>query len=791
MTELVMRLQNEIEPSTFSPVGAYDGRANLFSTRQYAFTSKRFDVPWDPPRGGDRKATQKTATVMMTWVKGIDRNIVMKLLRGDRDSVSQGSDAMMTLTMLNIFVQAAPRMQANSLYNTKSFFLSGVRSSRAINVGPFEICRGYYQTVRPTFNKLIVNIDLTVGVVIPARPLRDIFLSYIQERDLRQLSGLRPDHRHFRNLKLFAKGIKFNIELPGHQRHPSHGRKAKEIKELVLDVGDITFMKDDEEISVATHFSRMYNVKLRPGTLGVKTKRGDVFPIDVCVAVPQLYKGRNSPSVIQEAMKAMPQTPRQRLDEIKESWQHLQYSDSTFMRYAGLSVDTSPMLVKGRMLPAPNMKFDGPQGIPHKQPGVWDVMGKRFSDPATIQSWTVVCFAQVHQSIIEGFVQGLSQEMQKHGKRISKPHKIAMRNGQGDVIRALQEEGMEAQASLMLVILPESAEEIRIMVKRFGDVVQGVPTQCVKWTQKRETETKQGRGNQYHNNLILKINTRMGGTNFRPSKQLFQDIPTMVIGADVSHPSPGSSLPSISALVGSYDPSYSRYIAITRVQDPRTEMIADLAEMFDYLLERFYSRLRVVPQRILFYRDGVSEGEFKTVLDVEHAAMKGVFAKKYGAEEKWPELSLIIVGKKHHTRFFPRDRNSEDNRGNGNLRPGFVVDQDIVHPVYSDFYLQSQAGLKGTSRPTHYTVLLMPKGINLDILQEFTFYLCHCYLRSTRSVKLPAPVYCADLVSGRSKFHFNQDTASVTSGGSSFDIDFWKRIYSPLNSRMVYSMYWV
>jgi Piwi domain len=55
----------------------------------------------------------------------------------------------------------------------------------------------------------------------------------------------------------------------------------------------------------------------------------------------------------------------------------------------------------------------------------------------------------------------------------------------------------------------------------------------------------------------------------------------LVTGADVSHPAPGSLLPSVAALVASMDQHASRYVASIRVQASRVEMIEDLANMFD------------------------------------------------------------------------------------------------------------------------------------------------------------------------------------------------------------------
>ena len=57
----------------------------------------------------------------------------------------------------------------------------------------------------------------------------------------------------------------------------------------------------------------------------------------------------------------------------------------------------------------------------------------------------------------------------------------------------------------------------------------------------------------------------------------------------------------------------SRYCATVRVQRPRQEVIQDLASMVKELLIQFYKSTRYKPTRIIFYRDGVSEGQFRHV----------------------------------------------------------------------------------------------------------------------------------------------------------------------------------
>lgn len=53
------------------------------------------------------------------------------------------------------------------------------------------------------------------------------------------------------------------------------------------------------------------------------------------------------------------------------------------------------------------------------------------------------------------------------------------------------------------------------------------------------------------------------------------------------------------------------------------------------------------------------------------------------------------------------------------MHAGTVVDRGMTHPSEMDFFLLSQAGLKGTSRPTHYHVILNQNQLSPDEIQQF------------------------------------------------------------------------
>lgn len=193
---------------------------------------------------------------------------------------------------------------------------------------------------------------------------------------------------------------------------------------------------------------------------------------------------------------------------------------------------------------------------------------------------------------------------------------------------------------------------------------------------------------------------------------------------------------------------------------------------------QYRQKRNIFPKTIVLYRDGVSEGEYAQVENNEIQAIQAVLDDLERDTKHKARLIFIVVGKRHHVRFFPKDRSDADR--SGNLHPGLVIDSEVVHSTYVDFYLQSQGGLKGTSRPGHYVVLKNDAGLTVDQLQELSFALCHVYAAATRSVSIPAPVYYADRLCARADFQFRPELdyaneTATNSSGSDFNLDTWKQ----------------
>lgn len=131
----------------------------------------------------------------------------------------------------------------------------------------------------------------------------------------------------------------------------------------------------------------------------------------------------------------------------------------------------------------------------------------------------------------------------------------------------------------------------------------------------------------------------------------------MVVGIDVTHPASGNDgAPSVAAVVASCDENLSQWPADLRINESRQEMVKMLREMLMTRLELFKGKNGGrLPMNILIYRDGVGEGQYKIVLNEELPRLRHACRSVYGdeyVEGTFPRISLVVVGKRHHTRFY-------------------------------------------------------------------------------------------------------------------------------------------
>jgi eukaryotic translation initiation factor 2C len=346
----------------------------------------------------------------------------------------------------------------------------------------------------------------------------------------------------------------------------------------------------------------------------------------------------------------------------------------------------------------------------------------------------------------------------------------------------------KTRPNFVLVILPYNDVAIYNSIKTVADTKAGIHTVCVVGSK----FMKEQRQEQYFGNVSLKFNLKAGGINqtVDPSKLgIISEGKTMVVGIDVTHPSPGSkeTAPSVAGIVASIDKFLGQWPAEFAIQDERKkEMVSSLEYMFLSRLKMWQKHNNDLPENILIYRDGVSEGQYQLLLDQELPLVRKACKQLYpgtATKQGLPKISIIVCGKRHHTRLYPTQEGDADR--SSNCSPGTVVDRGVTQASSWDFFLQPHACLQGTARPGHYYVILdeifrqrpvkAPLQNASDALEDLTHNMCHLFGRATKAVSLCPPAFYADLLCTRTRCYLSDQfdpndtsaTVSVTSGVSS------------------------
>lgn len=442
---------------------------------------------------------------------------------------------------------------------------------------------------------------------------------------------------------------------------------------------------------------------------------------------------------------------------------------------AGIRVNPKLIAVDARVLAAPRVEYSKTSA--DIRDASWNMLRNQFRARGMLVQWSYVVLSAGGQKnpynrpnnnpgdLMDEF----KRELTKTGINYSNPvalrsHSIEIRD-ETDAEKVFKEASQsKSKINLLLVVLPrKTTAPIYGAIKRLGDITYGIATICVDG-QKLSGST--GRNGQYIANVAMKFNLKLGGNNHFVKF----DMPlneTMVVGIDVTHPSPSSSekAPSVAGMVASVDSNLGQWPAVLRRQDvARQEMVSALHEMLSTRLLLWRSKNKVLPKNILVYRDGVSEGQYDIVIKDELPRLRDACKELYSQSEQkegYPHITIIIVGKRHHTRFYPTNAQDAAQK-NFNNKPGTVVDRGVTEARNWDFFLQPHNAIKGTARPIHYFVIhdeifqLLPQQDAANRLEAVTHNLCYVYGRATKAVSVATPAFYADIVCERARCYLNR-----------------------------------
>ncbi|CAN1265710.1 Protein argonaute 1 [Linum perenne] len=772
---------------------AYDGRKSLYTAGPLPFQSKEFRITLtdeDDGTGGQRcvMPREREFKVVIKFAARADLHHLGQFLQGRQADAPQEA-----LQVLDIVLRELP----NSRYSPvgRSFYSPDLGRRQPLGDG-LESWRGFYQSIRPTQMGLSLNIDMSSTAFI--EPLKVIdFVTQLLNRDVSSRPLSDADRV---KIKKALRGVKVEVTHRGNMRRKYRisGLTSQATRELTFPVDERGTMK-----SVVEYFYETYGFTIQhtqwPCLQVGNQQRPNYLPMEVCKIVEgQRYSKRLNEKQITNLLKVTCQRPQERERDIIQTVQHNAYHSDPYAKEFGIKISERLASVEARILPAPLLKYHdtGREKDCLPQVGQWNMMNKKMVNGGTVNYWLCINFSrQVQDTVARGFCYELAQMCHISGMQFNpepvlppvsaRPEQVEriLKTRFHDAMMKLRPLGKELD--LLVVILPDNNGSLYGDLKRICETDLGLVSQCCL------TKHVFKMSKQYLANVSLKINVKVGGRNtvlvdaLSRRIPLVSDRPTIIFGADVTHPHPGEdSSPSIAAVVASQDwPEITKYAGLVCAQAHRQELIQDLYKswndpvrgqvsggMIKELLISFRRATGQKPERIIFYRDGVSEGQFYQVLLYELDAIRKACASLEPNYQ--PPVTFVVVQKRHHTRLFAnnhRDRNSVDR--SGNILPGTVVDSKICHPTEFDFYLCSHAGIQGTSRPAHYHVLWDENKFTADGLQSLTNNLCYTYARCTRSVSIVPPAYYAHLAAFRARFYMEPDTSdsgSMTSGTVDF-----------------------
>jgi eukaryotic translation initiation factor 2C len=739
----------------------FDGQSLAWSGQKLPHEETRYNVNLDDEAGHRaRPGRTDLHRVIVRLTAVIDFTTLNGYLSGKAD---YDKKILQAITVLDHIMRESPSSRFISI--KRSFFASA--SQRSSLGGHVEHTTGVYQSLRiahhPGGTRLVVNADVANGTFWSPGPVSRAVVAVTKLREEADIAGLlKPNNPRFFDLRRLKKLRVF----AAHRKGATDDYVIDHV--MKKDSSHVLTFKDQPDQTVAQFFKTTHNIRLQyPLWPVVQMTKKAILPLELLkIKENQRYTFKLDETQTSQMIKKAVTPPRERWNAISNGVTMLNWNADPFLRNYGMSIEDKPVVTKARLLTNPKLQFGGTGAASQADPrtsGRWDLKGKKFASipPANVFTTWGVCVVpanfQVDKPAIERFVKAFTQTYTTHGASLPP----AMQNpaiyyptnkdpgsfAQEAFTAAGNKHGKRPGILMFILMTKDSTTYGKI--KRYCECKLGIPSQCVQYAHVQKAQP------QYISNVLMKFNAKLGGyTNTAFTQQTVKGIldpSIVVIGADVSHSAPGIPGPSMAAMTVSMNVQGTRYAAAVETNGHRVEMITDenVEKHIMSLIKNGWS-LKVgqgrAPATVIYFRDGVSEGQFAQVIDQEVAAMKKAFLKMMNAS---PKFMVVIASKRHHVRFFPQSGGDK----NANPLPGTLVESGVTQPFENDFYLCAHTAIKGTARPVHYNVLLNEPQWPNEKIQTLIYEHSYQYIRATTPVSMFPAVYYAHIASLRGAHH--------------------------------------
>ncbi|KAG5985359.1 hypothetical protein E4U55_004583 [Claviceps digitariae] len=767
----------------------FDGRKLAWAPGRVEKGELRFTVNLDdgkaPPKTRPQKSNQFLVTLRVTT------EVQIAALKGYLDrKIEFNTSVQVALNFMDHLLRQWPSQHMLAL--KRNFYSQAQRGRPLMDGNILEVHKGTYVSIRLSHNLaqggtgLALNADVTNTVFWTGpQPMDQLACNFLGICD-RKWKGLNPaslvrelrpvrDKQGrwqmsdaFKHMRRMRK-LKFTVKHPNRtatdkvytvvdfafeDRYGAEGANARAV----------TFDHNGSEVCVAEYYQKKYRANLRNAGLPlIFAGKGGFIPMEFAIIEPmQRYTFKLNPEQTAAMIKIAVTRPKQRREDIERNVAGLQLSADPYLKSYGVEFESTFTKTEARILPPPAVNFGQGTADP-KFSGRWDMRGKKFWRPnsAPLENWGFIVMDNcVNFPQLQAFAKMFRFTFLGHGGKCPTDALLlnVPGNAKSDVAHSIAWAHAEitkqrGYTQLLFVVVGHKNSPHYERIKKSADCRFGMLSQVVN------AAAVAASNGQYHSNVCLKVNAKLGGATSRTmppwkSQRTYfpTDRPTMIIGVDISHGAPGGTSPSTAAMTMSVDRDALRYAAMVETNGYRTEMLtaANVHFMFGQLTKHWIAgHDGAFPRHIIYFRDGVSEGQFGQVLDQEIREIKSYLRQK-APNATPPKFTVIVATKRHHIRFFPQKGKGDRN---DNALPGTLVEREVTHPFLWDFYLSSHVAIQGTARPVHYHVIWDEMGVPVNDFQKMIYYQCYSYVRSTTPVSLHPSVYYAHLAGNRARAH--------------------------------------
>ncbi|GIY92309.1 piwi-like protein Siwi [Caerostris extrusa] len=287
-------------------------------------------------------------------------------------------------------------------------------------------------------------------------------------------------------------------------------------------------------------------------------------------------------------------------------------------------------------------------------------------------------------------------------------------------------DNMDESTQMGCFIVPNNKKDRYDAIKKNTCLDNAIPSQVIV----ARTLNKKQMLMSVATKIGIQLNCKLGGEPWGVEIPFKNKI--MVIGYDTYHDSLRKGR-SAGAFVCSLNQSLTRWYSKVNFHSAGgwQELSNHVHLNFVEALKKYKQENKCIPDLILYYRDGVGDGQIAYVLDWEVKHCKEVIAKMLPNTTKF---GFIVVNKKINTRLFAPVGNSFSNPP-----PGTLVDHTVTRYDRYDFYLVSQCVRQGTVSPTMYNVIEDTSGLKPEYMQRISYKLTHLYYNWPGTIRVPAP----------------------------------------------------